>query len=105
MSPSLAESYFDLPAEETITHRTVTRGAYGSVSSVEAAVDGRWEDTSHKVRDREGQDAISSGIIYVKPDLDVSYEDQFYVGGAWRGVIKIDKPKDFSVDHQLIHVA
>jgi len=59
---------------------------------------------SHLVRNLAGEQVISRGIVYVIHDRALTHKDRIKIGTIEYVVLDIREGKDFSVDHQEVHI-
>ena len=60
---------------------------------------------THLVRNLAGEQVVSSGIVYVMPATTIQHDDFIEYNSKRYAILKINPGKDFSGNHQEIHLA
>jgi len=60
---------------------------------------------THLVRNLAGEQVVSSGIVYVMPATTIQHDDFIEYNSVRYAILKINPGKDFSSNHQEIHLA
>ena len=60
---------------------------------------------THLIRNLAGEQVISRGIAYVMPDREITHKDMIKIGAVEYAILDIRPGKDFSENHQEVHLA
>ena len=60
---------------------------------------------THLIRDVAGEQVVSRGIAYVMPDRKITHKDMIKINDIEYAILDIREGKDFSENHQEVHLA
>lgn len=60
---------------------------------------------THLIRNLEGEQVVSRGIAYIMPSRDVTHKDMIKIDGIEYAILDVREGKDFSENHQEVHLA
>lgn len=91
---------------DTVTIVRVTldgfnHGARATVATPKAFI----QNVRRVVRVPAGQDVLSSANVFVKANVDVRPTDLIQIDGIDHAILRIDKARDFAIDHLEIVIA
>lgn len=89
---------------ENVTISKIAYDKWGSPTSTDTVVKGRFEQTTKLVRDLSGEQVVSSANVYLKSDINVEHIDKIKYDNKEYSILTIEVAKDFSDRFKRIYL-